>query len=50
MHSVPLTGDFVKKMDLVAIITDHSSIDYSIILNNAKIIIDTRGVFKKNIL
>ena len=50
MNSVPLTDDFVKKMDLVAIITDHSSIDYNIISNNAKIIIDTRGVFKKNIL
>lgn len=50
MNSVSLTDDFVKKMDLVAIITDHSSIDYNIISNNAKIIIDTRGVFKKNIL
>jgi UDP-N-acetyl-D-glucosamine dehydrogenase len=50
MNSVSLSDDFVKEMDLVAIITNHSSIDYNIISNNAKIIIDTRGVFKKNIL
>lgn len=50
MYSVPLTDDLVKKMDLVAVITDHTCIDYNIISNNAKIIIDTRGVFKKYIL
>jgi len=35
-------------MDSVSIITDHSSVDLSIISNYAKIIIDNRGIFKKS--
>jgi hypothetical protein len=35
-------------VDSVAIITDRSSVDLLIISNNAKIIIDNTGIFKKN--
>lgn len=39
----------IKKFDIVYIITDHDCIDYKKIKNNAKLIIDTRNVFKKEI-
>ena len=48
LKSVDLHPDIIKKNDLVAIITDHTNIDYQMILENANLIIDTRGVFKKN--
>jgi nucleotide sugar dehydrogenase len=37
----------VSKYDCVVIATDHSNIDYGFILKNAKLIFDTRNVFKK---
>ncbi len=46
MQYIDLTSSFVKSMDSIAIFTDHSSLGYSIISNDAKIIINIRGVFK----
>ncbi|MDP2043854.1 MAG: nucleotide sugar dehydrogenase [Candidatus Omnitrophota bacterium] len=37
----------VSRYDCVVIATDHSNIDYAFILKNAKLIFDTRNVFKK---
>jgi len=39
----------LKYYDIIYIITDHDCIDYKKIKNNAKLIIDTRNVFKKEI-
>ena len=38
----------LNKFDCVIIITDHDSIDYSIIENESKLIFDTRGRLKNN--
>lgn len=47
LSSVDLTTKKIKKYDAVLIVTNHSSIDYDLIRNNAKIIVDTRNVIGK---
>lgn len=46
MNSIPLTLESVKDSDIVAIITNHSDIDYKLIADNAISLIDTRGVMR----
>ena len=45
--SSKLTKAFLEKQDLILIVTDHSDIDYSLIVDNAKVIFDTRNVFEE---
>jgi UDP-N-acetyl-D-glucosamine dehydrogenase len=47
MDSQTLTRDFVKDMDVVVIITDHSDVDYQMIVDTAPLVVDTRGVTRK---
>jgi UDP-N-acetyl-D-glucosamine dehydrogenase len=46
MASVPLTPETLASSDAVVIITDHSSINYEMVLQYAPVIVDTRGVFR----
>jgi UDP-N-acetyl-D-glucosamine dehydrogenase len=46
MSSVALTPEIIKSYDVVVVITDHSDVDYELVRKNAKLIIDTRNVFK----
>ncbi|MEP1610542.1 MAG: nucleotide sugar dehydrogenase, partial [Roseobacter sp.] len=48
LESVDLTADYVSTFDAVILLTDHSEFDYEMILNNARLIIDTRGKFRGN--
>ncbi|MDP2924244.1 MAG: nucleotide sugar dehydrogenase [Candidatus Omnitrophota bacterium] len=48
LKSVKLNMDDLKAYDCVAIVTDHSGVDYAAIKKNAKLIFDTRNVYKKN--
>src|SRR5918995_1454207 len=41
-----LTADFLQSMDCVAVLTDHSSFDYSMIAQHSSLIFDTRNAFK----
>jgi len=53
LKSVDLTIDNISKYDLVLIATNHSLFNYSLIKKNAKLIVDTRGVYHevaKNII
>lgn len=43
LKSVPLTPTSVKKYDCVLISTDHSTVDYDMVCNNAKLVVDTRN-------
>ena len=43
MRSVPLTPTQLKKYDCVLIATDHSSIDYKMVVRNSKLVVDTRN-------
>jgi len=43
MRSVPLSSERVSKYDAVLILTDHTSIDYGMIVANAMQVVDTRN-------
>ena len=45
-ESIPLSADLLKQQDAVVLITDHSDVDYDLILANSALIIDTRGVYR----
>jgi UDP-N-acetyl-D-glucosamine dehydrogenase len=47
MKSLALTAENLAKQDAVMIVTDHSKIDYALIEKSAKLIIDTRGVYRE---
>jgi UDP-N-acetyl-D-glucosamine dehydrogenase len=47
LASKKLTSALVKKADLVVIVTDHTDYDYQWIVDNAKMIFDTRNATKK---
>ncbi len=43
LDSSPLTSDFLKAQDCVLIVTDHSAYDFSWIVKNSRLIVDTRN-------
>jgi len=47
--SVSLDKNVIKKYDCVVIVTDHSCYDYKMIVDNAKLIIDTRNAVFNNL-
>ncbi|HZT12162.1 MAG TPA: nucleotide sugar dehydrogenase [Candidatus Baltobacteraceae bacterium] len=42
-HSIPLSRECLERADLVAILTDHSNVDYEKVVQYAKVVIDTRN-------
>lgn len=46
MKSVKLTPELLKKSDCVVIITDHAKYDYSLIVQHANLVLDTRNAIK----
>lgn len=47
MRSVNLTEEALRSSDAALIATDHSAVDYGMILKHASLIIDTRGVYRE---
>jgi len=47
LKSVNLTKTSIKKYDCLILITDHTKVDYKFIQKNARLIFDTRNVYKK---
>jgi len=47
MSSVTLSAEVVAKYDCVVLTTDHDKFDYDLILQNSKLLVDTRGKFRK---
>lgn len=45
--SVELTSQNISSYDCVMLITDHDKFDYKLIAQNARLIVDTRGVYPK---
>ncbi len=43
---VELSEEELRKSDLVLIITDHSNIDYEMVVNESNIVVDTRNATK----
>jgi len=47
VRSIKLSAAEIKRYDAVLILTDHSRVDYELIVKNARLIIDTRNVIKR---
>ena len=47
LQSEDLTAENISQYDCVIIATNHDAFDYELIRQNAKLIIDTRGVYRK---
>ena len=47
-NSIDLNKRSISSYDLIIILTDHDNFDYELILKESKLIIDTRGRFKKS--
>lgn len=47
LSSINLTPKIIKSYDLIVIVTDHLKFDYNMIQRNAKLIVDTRGIYSK---
>lgn len=47
LRSVPLTPQTIKQYDAVLISTDHTNIDYDMIVKNAKLVVDSRNATAK---
>lgn len=48
LKGAALDAKTLKSADLVVLITDHSGVNYNLVQKNAKLIFDTRNVFKGN--
>jgi UDP-N-acetyl-D-glucosamine dehydrogenase len=46
MTSIPLTPELLASSDAVVIVTDHSSVDYEMVVRYAPVVVDTRGVYR----
>lgn len=47
MYSQELTQSLLESVDVVAIVTDHSNVNYDMIIQSSPALIDTRGVIRK---
>ncbi|MGC4065187.1 MAG: UDP binding domain-containing protein [Polyangiaceae bacterium] len=46
LSSVELAAERLAKTDAVIVVTDHSRIDYDFVQRHARLIVDTRGVYR----
>ncbi|WP_387691226.1 nucleotide sugar dehydrogenase [Photorhabdus sp. RM71S] len=46
--SQPITENSLKTFDCVILATDHDKFDYELIINHAKLVVDTRGKYSPN--
>jgi UDP-N-acetyl-D-glucosamine dehydrogenase len=44
LHGVDLTAPMLKETDAVVIVTDHRSVDYQFVMDNASLIVDSRNI------
>ena len=47
MTSSGLTEEILKAQDAVLIVTDHTAVDYALVVRNAALVVDTRGVYRE---
>ena len=48
LRSVDLTPELLASQDAVVVVTDHSAVDYELILEHAQLVIDTRGIYRQS--
>jgi UDP-N-acetyl-D-glucosamine dehydrogenase len=49
LKSQTLTAKTIAAKDALLIITDHTTVDYKLIARHAKLIVDTRGIYRKTL-
>jgi len=49
MESLPLTRETLQQHDAVMLITDHTAVDYDLVAAASKLVVDTRGVYRKTL-
>jgi len=42
----PLSPEVLRSADVALLITDHSIVDYDLVLKKAPLIVDTRGIYR----
>ncbi|ALK97103.1 UDP-N-acetyl-D-glucosamine dehydrogenase [Massilia sp. WF1] len=47
LESVALTAESIASFDVLVLATNHADFDYQLILDNARLIVDTRGVYSR---
>jgi UDP-N-acetyl-D-glucosamine dehydrogenase len=48
MQSVKISPKKIKEFDIVILVTDHDNLDYNFLKKHSNLLVDTRGIFKKN--
>jgi UDP-N-acetyl-D-glucosamine dehydrogenase len=48
LKSIDLNQENISEADAVLILTDHSLVDYSLVLKHSKVLVDTRGVISQH--
>lgn len=48
LKSVPLTAETVREYDAIVLCTEHTDVDYAMVVKNAKLIVDTRNAIARN--
>jgi UDP-N-acetyl-D-glucosamine dehydrogenase len=46
MFSVPISAEALQPFDAVVVVTDHTSVDYGLVAEHARVVVDTRGVMR----
>ncbi|MET0397511.1 MAG: nucleotide sugar dehydrogenase [Longimicrobiaceae bacterium] len=46
MHSLELTGELLEDADAVVVVTDHAGVDYRLVAERARLVVDTRGTMR----
>ena len=49
LRSVDLTAETIRNYDCVVLATDHAKFDYKLLADNARLLVDTRGVYKEKL-
>ncbi|MDY7092845.1 MAG: nucleotide sugar dehydrogenase [Acidobacteriota bacterium] len=49
MESRPLTAETLAATDAVLLITDHSDVDYDLVVEHAPLVVDTRGIYRRHL-
>ena len=47
MTSQALTPELLAAQDAVVIVTDHSAVDYALVVSHASLVVDTRGIYRE---
>ena len=48
LRSVDLTPELLEEQDAVIVVTDHSHVDYALVLEHAQLVVDTRGIYRQS--